>query len=216
MQLYVYIYILYIHSGQQRELIFAFSDPYMGTRRPGANPQTCKQSGARQRTVLALAGPVCLPGRKEDHSSHSEQDAAPVIDHHQEFRTSNCSYLKEKQLLYNCSPVCSTNCESPYDILSDGPASLQQMGGCQNYGPFLGTLNIRYRIIIRTQKGTLILTTTQMYSDVVGGTASGARNPPPALCPEASKPQKFKRPFFSPTSLGLGFREFRSSGIHSP
>ena len=33
-------------------------------------------------------------------------------------------------------------------------------GGCQNYGPFLGTLNIRCRIIIGTQKGTIILTTT--------------------------------------------------------
>ena len=27
------------------------------------------------------------------------------------------------------------------------------MGGCQNYGPILGTLNIRCRIIIGTQKG---------------------------------------------------------------
>ena len=36
------------------------------------------------------------------------------------------------------------------------------MGGCQNYGPFLGTLNIRGRIITGTQKGTTILTTTQM------------------------------------------------------
>ena len=36
------------------------------------------------------------------------------------------------------------------------------MGGCQNYGPFLGTLNIRCRIIIGIQKGTIILTTTQM------------------------------------------------------
>ena len=36
------------------------------------------------------------------------------------------------------------------------------MGGCQNYGSFLGTLNIRCRIIVRTQKGTLILTTTHM------------------------------------------------------
>ena len=36
------------------------------------------------------------------------------------------------------------------------------MGGCQNYGPFLGTLNIRCRIIIRTQKGTLILIPTHM------------------------------------------------------
>ena len=26
------------------------------------------------------------------------------------------------------------------------------MGGCQNYGPFLGTLNIRGRIITGTQK----------------------------------------------------------------
>ena len=26
------------------------------------------------------------------------------------------------------------------------------MGGCQNYGPFLGTLNIRCRIIIGMQK----------------------------------------------------------------
>ena len=36
------------------------------------------------------------------------------------------------------------------------------MGSCQNYGPFLGTLNIRCRIIIRTQKGTIILTTTHI------------------------------------------------------
>ena len=37
------------------------------------------------------------------------------------------------------------------------------MGGCQNYGPLLGTLNIRGRIIIGTQKGTIILTTTHIY-----------------------------------------------------
>ena len=36
------------------------------------------------------------------------------------------------------------------------------MGGCQNYGPFLGTLNIRGRIIIGIQKGIIILTTTHM------------------------------------------------------
>ena len=33
----------------------------------------------------------------------------------------------------------------------------------QNYGPFLGTLNIRFRIIIRTQRGTIILTTTHPH-----------------------------------------------------
>ena len=36
------------------------------------------------------------------------------------------------------------------------------MGGCQNYGPFLGALNIRCRIIIGIQKGTIILTTTHI------------------------------------------------------
>ena len=36
------------------------------------------------------------------------------------------------------------------------------MGGCQNYDPFLGTLNIRGRVLIGIQKGTVILTTTHM------------------------------------------------------
>ena len=43
------------------------------------------------------------------------------------------------------------------------------MGGCQNYGPFLGTLNIRGRIMIGTQKGTIILTTTHMLDEVLQG-----------------------------------------------
>ena len=38
------------------------------------------------------------------------------------------------------------------------------MGGCQNYGPFFGTLKNRCRIIIRIPKGTIILTTTHMGS----------------------------------------------------
>ena len=29
------------------------------------------------------------------------------------------------------------------------------LGGCQNYGPFLGTLNIRCRTILGTQKGPI-------------------------------------------------------------
>ena len=36
------------------------------------------------------------------------------------------------------------------------------MGGCQNDGPFLGTLNIRCRIRIGIQTGTIILTTTHI------------------------------------------------------
>ena len=36
------------------------------------------------------------------------------------------------------------------------------MVDCQNYGPFLGTLNNRCRTIFGTQKGTIVLTTTHM------------------------------------------------------
>ena len=36
------------------------------------------------------------------------------------------------------------------------------MGGCQNYGPLLGPLNTRRRIILRNHKRTIILTTTHM------------------------------------------------------
>ena len=36
------------------------------------------------------------------------------------------------------------------------------MGGCQNYASFLGTLNIRCRIRIGIQKGTIILTTAHI------------------------------------------------------
>ena len=38
----------------------------------------------------------------------------------------------------------------------------RHMGGCQNYGPLLGPLNTRCRSVLRTQKGTIILTTTHM------------------------------------------------------
>ena len=41
-------------------------------------------------------------------------------------------------------------------------ASIRHMGGCQNYGSFLGTLNIRCRTILGTHKGTTILTTTHI------------------------------------------------------
>ena len=37
------------------------------------------------------------------------------------------------------------------------------MGGCQNDGPLLGPLNTRCRVILGTQNGTMILTTTHMY-----------------------------------------------------
>ena len=39
---------------------------------------------------------------------------------------------------------------------------IYHMGGFQNYGPLLGPLDTRCRIILRPQKGTIILTTTHM------------------------------------------------------
>ena len=46
------------------------------------------------------------------------------------------------------------------------------MGSCQNYGPFLGTLNIRCCIIIGVQKGNRIMTTIHIGFGVSG---SGSR-----------------------------------------
>ena len=40
------------------------------------------------------------------------------------------------------------------------------MGSCQNYGPFLGTLNNRCRIILRTPNGTIISTTTHTHTHI--------------------------------------------------
>ena len=40
---------------------------------------------------------------------------------------------------------------------------LGYVGGCQNSGPFLGPLNIRCRIMLSTQTGTTILTTTHVF-----------------------------------------------------
>ena len=42
------------------------------------------------------------------------------------------------------------------------------LGGWQNEGPFLGTLNIRCRTILGTQKETLILTTTHLELGALG------------------------------------------------
>ena len=41
------------------------------------------------------------------------------------------------------------------------------MGGCQNYGPFLGTLNIRGHVKIGTQKGPIILTSPHMSASIM-------------------------------------------------
>ena len=61
-----------------------------------------------------------------------------------------------------------------FDLRLGHPASLcacheVEVNACQNCGPFLGTLNIRCRIIIGIQKGTIILTTTQVASASLPG-----------------------------------------------
>ena len=50
------------------------------------------------------------------------------------------------------------------------------MGGCQNYGPFLGTLNIRCRIMIGIQKWDHNFDNHQYYlkfQQLVGGKDGG-------------------------------------------
>ena len=46
----------------------------------------------------------------------------------------------------------------------DYKAKRLYMGGCQNYGPLLGPLNTRCRIILRIQKGTRISTSSHIRS----------------------------------------------------
>ena len=61
----------------------------------------------------------------------------------------------------------------------------QHVGGCQNYDPFWGTLNIRCRTIIGIQKGTIILTTTHVLCGSDAGLHGNrsAHAPPPAKDP---------------------------------
>ena len=42
---------------------------------------------------------------------------------------------------------------------------MASMGGCQNYGPFLGTRNTRCRVITGIQKGTIVLTSTHILKN---------------------------------------------------
>ena len=48
-------------------------------------------------------------------------------------------------------------CQNPKPETLQRVILSRDIGGCQNYGPFLGTLNSRGRITIGIQKGTIIL-----------------------------------------------------------
>ena len=56
---------------------------------------------------------------------------------------------------------CACN-SSTSSVAVKGLPEWGYMGGCQNYGPLLGPLNTRCRIMLRTPKGTIILITTHI------------------------------------------------------
>ena len=56
---------------------------------------------------------------------------------------------------HHLGPLFGRPCNKDYRVIP-------HMGGCQNYGPLLGTLNNRCRIIIGIQKGTLIFTSNHI------------------------------------------------------
>ena len=55
------------------------------------------------------------------------------------------------------------------------------MGGCQNYGPLLGPLNTRCRVILNPQKAGRILTSTHIPDLRAFGSSGFAEDPPPFL-----------------------------------
>ena len=59
---------------------------------------------------------------------------------------------------------------------------MYHIGGCQNYGPFLGTLNIRCRTILGTEKGTIILTTAHINCPKQARAIDKAQNSAVGLC----------------------------------
>ena len=81
------------------------------------------------------------------------------------------------RLLQDC--VHQARQSSSISYSSFGP----HVGGCENYDPLLGTLNMKCRIIIRIQKGTTILTTTDIWSCPCCPPPHSpwSRHPPPAF-----------------------------------
>ena len=77
------------------------------------------------------------------------------------------------------------------------------MGGCQNYGPFLGTLNIRCRTIMATQKGTIMLTIPHMVGKVDVRAEMQSIVRPNTKNPI---PTSMARPVSTPCRGGLRFR----------
>ena len=76
----------------------------------------------------------------------------------------NLASLVWKIYLYTTLPLFPLQCHTGHGSswLKPFARIKKHMGGCQNYGPFSTTLNIRGRVTIEIQKRTTILTTTHM------------------------------------------------------
>ena len=65
-------------------------------------------------------------------------------------------------LSFHAELTACTVGESPMKGEMRTGVSQSYMGGCQHYGPLSGSLNIRCRVIVGIQKGTIILTTCHL------------------------------------------------------
>ena len=118
-----------------------------------------QQRGLRQRAATAVCGALGPVTKREFQLT-------PILP--QELRNQWEIKMKVRLRLYRGCLGMITYTRTP-DSLHDIWCRVPQadMGGCQNYGPFLGTLNIRWRTIIGTQKGTIILTTTHIQEPIL-------------------------------------------------
>ena len=79
--------------------------------------------------------------------------------------TTHAEYVSGDQGSPQCSLSLSPRIPVPCPLQPSPLRNLQvelNVGGCQNYGNFLGNLNIRCRTTLGTQKGTIFLTTTHV------------------------------------------------------
>ena len=75
-------------------------------------------------------------------------------------------WIVDKLAFWECRPEGAVIDEAP-EPTNVSPSLMfffcnKDMGGCQNYCPLVGPLCTRCRVILRTQKGTIISTTTHI------------------------------------------------------
>ena len=68
--------------------------------------------------------------------------------------------MQKGGLMWFTRICCEDSSAAAFRVSLSTTLILRDLGGCQNYGPILGTLDNRCRMFFGTQKGILILTTT--------------------------------------------------------